>query len=199
MGESTALVERQVHRQATAAPVSEIAGTLQELLSRRLTAFIAGVGDGKTVSRWASGEVAEIRDVWMEQRLRTAYEITQLLLTYDASQTVKAWFIGLNPQLGDVSPAEALREGRLKDALSTAGREALPPPSLVRAHCNAPISLNRPFAGTRPRRRQASVPARPVISAGQGRIATRPLLPESLTPTHLDASNPSGAVMGWME
>jgi hypothetical protein len=120
MRKSTALVERKVHRQATAAPVSEIAGTLQELLSRRLTAFIAGVGDGKTVSRWASGEVAEIRDVWMEQRLRTAYEITQLLLTYDAAQTVKAWFIGLNPQLGDVSPAEALREGRLKDALSAA-------------------------------------------------------------------------------
>ena len=120
MGKSTALVEQQVHRQATAAPVSEIARTLQELLSRRLTAFIAGVGDGKTVSRWASGEVAEIRDVWMEQRLRTAYEITQLLLNYDAAQTVKAWFIGLNPQLGDVSPAEALREGRLKDTLSAA-------------------------------------------------------------------------------
>jgi hypothetical protein len=78
------------------------------------------VGDAKTVSRWASGEVSEIRDVWMEQRLRTAYEIAQLLLAYDAVQTVKAWFIGLNPQLGDVSPAEALRDGRLKETLSAA-------------------------------------------------------------------------------
>jgi len=33
---------------------------------------------------------------------------------------VKAWFIGLNPQLGDVSPAEALREGRLMETVSAA-------------------------------------------------------------------------------
>jgi hypothetical protein len=120
MDGGTNLLVQRIHRQATAAPVSEIAGMLQELLSRRLTAFIAGVGDGKTISRWASGEVAEIRDYRTEQRLRAAYEIAQLLMNYDASQTVKAWFIGLNPQLGDVSPAEALREGRLKDALMAA-------------------------------------------------------------------------------
>jgi len=127
MGHRSALVNiapdravQKAHRQATAAPVREIAGTLQDVLSRRLTAFSAGVGDAKTVSRWASGEVSEIRDVWMEQRLRTAYEIAQLLLAYDAVQTVKAWFIGLNPQLGDVSPAEALRDGRLKETLSAA-------------------------------------------------------------------------------
>jgi hypothetical protein len=100
--------------------VSEIAGVLQELLSRRLTAFVAGVGDGKTVGRWANGEVAEIRDYTTEQRLRTAYEIAQLLMGDDSAQTVKAWFIGLNPQLGDVSPAEAINEGRLKEALAAA-------------------------------------------------------------------------------
>jgi hypothetical protein len=85
-----------------------------------LTAYIAGVGDGKTVSRWANGEVTEIRDYTTEQRLRRAYEIVQLLMNYDSPQTVKAWFIGLNPQLGDVSPAEALHEGRLKEALAAA-------------------------------------------------------------------------------
>ncbi len=55
-------VVEQAHRQATASPVSEIARLLQELLSRRLTAYIAGVGEGKTVNRWANGEVLEIRD-----------------------------------------------------------------------------------------------------------------------------------------
>lgn len=116
----TDLLVQRAHRQATAAPVSEIAGVLQELLSRRLTAFVAGVGDGKTVGRWANGEVAEIRDYTTEQRLRTAYEIAQLLMGDDSAQTVKAWFIGLNPQLGDVSPAEAINEGRLKEALAAA-------------------------------------------------------------------------------
>lgn len=120
MGTATGLVVQRANRQAVSAPVSEIAGLLQSLLSRRLTAYIAGVGDGKTVSRWASGEIVEIRDHTVEQRLRTAYEIAQLLIGYDSAQTVKAWFIGLNPQLGDVSPAEAIREGRLKESVTAA-------------------------------------------------------------------------------
>lgn len=108
------------HRDATAAPIDQIARSLQEVLSRRLTAYIVGVGDGKTVSRWANREVAEIRDPETEQRLRTAYEIVQLLLTGDTVQTVKAWFIGLNPELDDVSPAEAIRTGHLREALAAA-------------------------------------------------------------------------------
>ena len=110
----------QVHRQAVAAPLTEVAGLLQEVLSRRLTAFIAGVKDGKTVSRWANGEVTEIREHETEQRLRMAYEIAQLLLLHDSPQTVKAWFIGLNPQLDDRSPAEVIREGQLREALAAA-------------------------------------------------------------------------------
>lgn len=116
---TNALVE-QAYRKAMIAPVGEVAAVLQAVLSRRLTAFVAGVDDGKTVTRWASGEVAEIRDYETEQRLRTAYEIVQLLLDHESAQTVKAWFIGLNPQLGDTSPAEALREGRLKESVAAA-------------------------------------------------------------------------------
>jgi hypothetical protein len=120
MADTTLTLVQQAHRQATLAPVREVAGVLQEMLSRRLTAYIAGVGDGKTVSRWTTGEVAEIRDHATEQRLRTAYEIARLLLEYDSAQTVKAWFIGLNPQLGDESPAEAIHDGRLKESLAAA-------------------------------------------------------------------------------
>jgi len=108
------------HRQAMTASISDIARLLQELLSRRLTAYLAGVKDGKTVARWASGDVTEIRDPGTEQRLRTAYEIAQLLLGVDSPQTVRAWFIGLNPQLGDVPPAEAIRAGQLHEALAAA-------------------------------------------------------------------------------
>ncbi|MGH2534601.1 MAG: XRE family transcriptional regulator [Thermomicrobiales bacterium] len=113
-------VAASVHHQAVAASVSEVAGLLQELLSRRLTAYIAGVKDGKTVTRWANGEVTEIRDHGTEQRLRAAYEIAQLLLSHDSPQTVKVWFIGLDPALGDTAPAEAIRAGRLQEAFSAA-------------------------------------------------------------------------------
>ncbi|HET9017104.1 MAG TPA: hypothetical protein VFN57_15990 [Thermomicrobiaceae bacterium] len=111
---------QQAHEAAIRAPLSEIAQLLQQVLSRRLTAYLAGVREGKTVARWASGEVTAIRDQGTEERLRVAYETALLLLQDDSPRVVRAWFIGLNPQLGDEAPAEALREGRLKDVLAAA-------------------------------------------------------------------------------
>ncbi len=108
------------HRQATQAPLSEIAGMLQEVLTRRLTAYMCGVKDGKTILRWSSGEVTEIRQHETEQKLRAAYEIAQLLLQFDSPSTVRAWFIGMNPELDDLAPAEVIRAGRLKDAMGAA-------------------------------------------------------------------------------
>lgn len=112
------LIER-AHRQSVHASTTEVSSYLQELLSRRLVAYIAGVKDAKTVTRWASGEVENVREE-NEKRLRTAYEIAQLLVRFDSPRVVKAWFIGLNPQLDDVSPAEAIHDGELKEALSAA-------------------------------------------------------------------------------
>jgi hypothetical protein len=112
------LIER-AHRQSVHASAAEVAGYLRELLGRRLVAYIAGVKDVKTVTRWASGEVENVRDE-NEQRLRTAYEIVQILVRFDSPRVVKAWFIGLNPQLGDTSPAEAIHDGDLKEAMSAA-------------------------------------------------------------------------------
>lgn len=109
----------QMHRHAMTAPVGEIALFMQELLSRQLVARIAGV-NGKSVTRWATGEITEIRDPQTEQRLRMSFEIAQLLLGNDSPGTVRAWFIGLNPNLGDVSPVDALGSGKLKETLAAA-------------------------------------------------------------------------------
>jgi hypothetical protein len=109
-----------IHRDAIAAPLDQVARLLQDVLSRRLTAYLTGVADGKTVSRWANKEVTEIRDHATEQRLRVAYEIAQLLLQTDAAPAVKGWFIGLCPELDDVAPAEAIRNGDLRQALAAA-------------------------------------------------------------------------------
>lgn len=112
-------VLEQAHRQAVVASVSDVASFLQDLLGRRLVAYVAGVKDAKTVSRWAGGEVQEVRQE-SEERIRTAYEVAQLLVQFDSPRIVKAWFIGLNPQLDDVSPAEAIREGKLREAKAAA-------------------------------------------------------------------------------
>ncbi len=71
------------------ASVNELASLLQDLLGRHLVAYIAGVKDGKTVTRWANAEVTETRQE-SEQRLRTAYELAQLLIRSDSSRIVRA-------------------------------------------------------------------------------------------------------------
>ncbi|MGA7669675.1 MAG: XRE family transcriptional regulator [Nitrolancea sp.] len=114
-------INDQVYRASVMTPLSEIARTLEQVLSRRLTAVIVGLKDGKTIARWAAGDTQEIRNEDTEQRLRMTYQIVLLLLrSQDSQQTVKAWFIGLNPQLGDVSPAEAIRSGQLQETLAAA-------------------------------------------------------------------------------
>ncbi|MDB5077278.1 MAG: hypothetical protein JWO42_3457, partial [Chloroflexi bacterium] len=113
----TAVLE--AHRRSVHASPQEASAYLQDMLTQRLTAFICNVKDGKTVARWAQGSVSEIRPQ-SEQRLRAAYEIATLLLQFDSPQTVRAWFMGLNPQLDDISPATALHDGRFAEALAAA-------------------------------------------------------------------------------
>ncbi len=116
---ATADILEQAHNQATRAPISEVAESLQRLLTGRLVAYIVGVKDVKTVARWATGEIGEVR-LESERRLRAAYEVMTLLLRFDGPGTVRAWFIGMNPHLADDSPADALHEGRFQEALGAA-------------------------------------------------------------------------------
>ena len=111
---------QQAHRQAMSVPLTDLVGSLSGLLSRRMVTQIAGVKDGKTITRWANGEITDVRDIEVEQRLRTSYEIAQLLLASDPAPTVRAWFLGLNPLLRDISPLDALAAGQLKEAVGAA-------------------------------------------------------------------------------
>jgi hypothetical protein len=109
-----------IHYQAVRAPLNQVAGLLQDVLSRRVTVHITGVSDGKTVTRWSSGAITEVRDPAVEQRLRAAYEVTLLLLQSEGPDTVRAWFLGMDPYLDDESPADALRAGRFRDVFAAA-------------------------------------------------------------------------------
>ena len=106
------------HKKAVVIEINEIARYLQELLGQKLVAYMAGVSDPKVVGRWAQGTQPP-RDE-PDRRLRTVLKICHLLLSQDNTHAVRAWFIGMNPQLGDDSPAEAMHDGRLKEALATA-------------------------------------------------------------------------------
>lgn len=109
------------HRAAVTASVQELARVLENVLSRRLTAYLVNVQEGRTIARWANGEITSIRDEETERRLRVAYEIVSLLgAELAAPQTIRAWFISLNPRLNNQPPLEVIRNGQLEDAIYAA-------------------------------------------------------------------------------
>ncbi len=110
---------KETHAQALRVSPHEAVDALYRLLTGKITAYMVGVKDVRTLTRWVSGEVSEIR-VEHEIRLRAAYEIATLLLRFDAPETVRAWFIGMNPELDAVAPIEVIRQDRPQDALGAA-------------------------------------------------------------------------------
>jgi hypothetical protein len=110
----------RAYTESVTVPLPQAAAELQEVLSRPLAAYVAGVKDGKTVARWAGGDAAGIRTE-SERRVRAAYGIMRILRTrYESPETLRAWFIGMNPELDDDSPADALHAGHLRDAVAAA-------------------------------------------------------------------------------
>jgi hypothetical protein len=87
---------------------------LRELLTPRLVAYITGVRETRAVHQWADG-TREAKSAALEDRLRFALQVAVLLADHDDPRVVQAWFQGLNPHLGDRSPARLLREGDLDE------------------------------------------------------------------------------------
>ena len=88
---------------ATVDDPAPIAAYLQETLGQQLTAVIAGVRRAAIVDDWAGRRVrprpAEAA------RLLTAHRAATLLATLEQPDVVRAWFVGMNPELGDEVPA----------------------------------------------------------------------------------------------
>ena len=105
------------HRRATDSGISEITRYLQEILGQKLTAHVANVADPSAIATWAAGQIPQAEH---DKRLRCAYETVQLLITEESSDTVRAWFLGLNPQLDNQSPAQSIREGDFRNVLVAA-------------------------------------------------------------------------------
>src|SRR5712691_8427532 len=91
--------EQAAHSLAMRLDIPSLVRSLQDVLGQRLVAVIAGVSDAKAVGRWARGDRAPHPEA--ERRLRHAFHITQLLLQQESAETVRAWFVGLNPDLDD--------------------------------------------------------------------------------------------------
>ncbi len=104
-----------IEREATTLGISRIAGYLQDHLGQKITAYLAGNDNAKTVGLWISGKV-EPRDL-PKTRLRYAYQAARLLVEAYDDEIAKAWFFGSNTLLDDEAPAYVLRHGTTPDDL----------------------------------------------------------------------------------
>lgn len=108
---------RAVHKASLELASKAIVARLQEVLGRDVVAIITGKTP-RQVSRWVAGEAKPPTE---EQRiLRDTFQIVELLAEVDPDEVVRAWFIGMNPQLEDAAPAEVIAQGRARDVMAAA-------------------------------------------------------------------------------
>ena len=96
-------------------PIPDLLSTLTSKIGKKLTAYVAGVDDVKTIESWIAGEPSP-RDA--EKRLRLTYQIVMTLTTAHTPRVAQAWLIGINPELDDRVPLRLLREGNLDQVSS---------------------------------------------------------------------------------
>ena len=96
------------------APVPEIVDDLRKALGAKLVAYIAGVSETRTVREWA--EATRRPTPAAEDRLRLTHRVVTLISQSEGEAIVPTWFQGLNPQLGDRSPARVLHEDSFDEA-----------------------------------------------------------------------------------
>ena len=107
-GQATKALDGDAYQQATSSAFPQVVEKLVSIIGRRLTAYIAAVKDARALDRWIAGTCPQ-DDV--EVRLRLAYRIAILLAGADSPAVVKAWLLGLNPELEESVPIQLLREG----------------------------------------------------------------------------------------
>ncbi len=100
----------EAHREAISLPFPELVSRLTGYIGRKLSAYVAGVKDVRSVDGWMKGK-APYGDA--EARLRLAFQVVRTLIDHDSPRIVQAWLTGVNPELGDRIPLRLMREGDL--------------------------------------------------------------------------------------
>jgi hypothetical protein len=98
-------------REALSLAWPEIVKRLTEIVGRKLTAYIAGMKDGRALDQWINGTEPY---AYVEERLRFTYQLVRTLSEHNSPRTVQAWLTGVNPELGDRVPIRVLRDGDLR-------------------------------------------------------------------------------------
>jgi hypothetical protein len=98
--------------------IRAVARDLSKVLGPTLVATLAGSEVGLISEEWARAD-GPLPDAAAEERLRTAWAAWNALVQGDCPSTIRGWFIGDNPVLGE-PPVMALRQGRLDEVRAAA-------------------------------------------------------------------------------
>lgn len=112
--DSAATPDLTVYREAVTMSTAALVTALADHLGFKLVAYLGKVKETRAVRQWAEGtrEINRPEDV---ERLRLAFRAASLIMSRESAGVAQAWFQGLNPVLGDVSPARLLRDGDIAD------------------------------------------------------------------------------------
>jgi hypothetical protein len=119
-------MRERAHREATQLTLAQVAERLQDILGQELPAYAIGVKDPRIIGKYARGKVKTPARA-TEARLRQLYVITQILMTRETAETVRAWMIGAHPLLEDRAPIELLHEEKYEPVERTAQAESPSP------------------------------------------------------------------------
>ncbi|MFT9663889.1 hypothetical protein ACM0CQ_16755 [Mycobacteroides abscessus subsp. abscessus] len=94
---------------------SELITALADQLGFKLVAYLARAKESRAARQWAQGSHVPVNaeDI---ARLRIAFQAASLITARESAAVAQAWFQGLNPVLGDISPARLLRENETDKA-----------------------------------------------------------------------------------
>ncbi len=94
--------------------VPQIVAELRSALGAKLVAYIAGVTETRTVREWV--ETDRRPSPGAVERLRLTHRVVTLIGQSEGEAVVPTWFQGMNPHLGDRSPARVLHEDPFDEA-----------------------------------------------------------------------------------
>ena len=108
--------DRSASRQSAQTSPALMTAFLKEHLGPKLLASTVGT-TSRTLGNWISGVPPRLDH---ERRLRACYQVFRVLESVEQAPTIRAWFMGMNPQLSDQSPAEALLGDRYQEVMTAA-------------------------------------------------------------------------------
>lgn len=115
----TAKPELRATVEASTTPVPQVVAKVADALGDRLTCYIAGIKDARTLARWQQrGDVPSES----ARRLQGALRAILLLSSSYRPDQIAPWFTWLNDALDDRSPAAALHAATTEDELEAAMR-----------------------------------------------------------------------------